>query len=81
MTKVDRIQEEECEDSSIMNPQAVHYEHSLNAVRFIRNQMKMIHRDQIPTEKFVELPPSDHKKVLIFDMDETLIHCVDDIES
>ena len=27
----------------------------------------------------VELPPSD-KKLLIFDMDETLIHCVDDIE-
>jgi FMN phosphatase YigB (HAD superfamily) len=28
-------------------------------------------------------PPSDpinHKKLLIFDMDETLIHCVDDIE-
>ena len=26
------------------------------------------------------LDPS-HKKVLIFDMDETLIHCVDDIET
>jgi FMN phosphatase YigB (HAD superfamily) len=28
----------------------------------------------------VTLPCSDKKKLLIFDMDETLIHCVDDLE-
>ncbi len=35
-------------------------------------------------DKLIKLPkPHDpgHKKVLIFDMDETLIHCVDDIET
>jgi hypothetical protein len=29
----------------------------------------------------VNLPPSLHKKTLVFDMDETLIHCVEDIET
>lgn len=29
----------------------------------------------------VTLPPSKHKKTLIFDLDETLVHCVDDIEN
>lgn len=36
-------------------------------------------------DKLVYLPepwiPDQQKKVLIFDMDETLIHCVDDIET
>jgi FMN phosphatase YigB (HAD superfamily) len=27
------------------------------------------------------LPASEHKKVFILDMDETLIHCVDDVET
>lgn len=35
---------------------------------------------EISGDKFVNLPASEHKKVLILDMDETLIHCVDDIE-
>ena len=43
--------------------------------------MKKIRFNQIPTDKFVELPPSHHSQVLIFDMDETLIHCVDDLET
>jgi CTD small phosphatase-like protein 2 len=25
------------------------------------------------------LPPSIHEKTLIFDLDETLVHCIDDI--
>ena len=28
--------------------------------------------------KFVYLPQSDHPKTVIFDLDETLVHCVDD---
>ncbi len=35
--------------------------------------------DEEVSVRRVELPPSD-KKLLIFDMDETLMHCVDDIE-
>ena len=27
------------------------------------------------------MPLSDKKKLVVFDMDETLIHCVDDIEA
>ncbi len=30
---------------------------------------------------FVNLPPSRHRKTMIFDLDETLIHCVDDLEA
>ena len=45
--------------------------------------------NKVPTsaiqDKLVYLPepwqPDVMKKVLIFDMDETLIHCVDDIEA
>ena len=29
-------------------------------------------------DRFVYLPPSDHPKTVIFDLDETLVHCVDD---
>lgn len=35
-------------------------------------------------KKYVDLPPplrEDIKKVIIFDLDETLVHCVDDIET
>lgn len=28
----------------------------------------------------VDLPPSRFKKTIVFDMDETLIHCVEDFE-
>ena len=42
--------------------------------------MKKIPVDHIPKDKFVNLPFSKHSKVLVLDMDETLIHCVDDIE-
>ena len=43
--------------------------------------MKILPIENIPAEKFVDFPVSVHKRVLILDMDETLIHCVDDIES
>ena len=31
--------------------------------------------------KSVYLPRSEHKKTLIFDLDETLVHCIDDIDN
>lgn len=43
----------------------------------------MVSEEEI-MDKLITLPEPwnpDHKKVLIFDMDETLIHCVDDIET
>jgi CTD small phosphatase-like protein 2 len=46
--------------------------------------MKIVHESAL-ADKLVYLPepllPDVMKKVLIFDMDETLIHCVDDIEA
>ena len=57
-----------------------HYDHAIEALTFIRTQMKVVSFNDIEPEKFVNLPDSKFKRVLILDMDETLIHCVDDIE-
>lgn len=59
----------------------MHYEHTITALSFIRTQMSHVRYSDIEQEKFVNLPHSDFSKVLILDMDETLIHCVDDIET
>jgi CTD small phosphatase-like protein 2 len=32
-------------------------------------------------QRMVDLPTSKHQKTVIFDLDETLIHCIDDIEN
>ena len=45
--------------------------------------MTVVREERIEDKK-LNLPDPwnpEHKKVLIFDMDETLIHCVDDIET
>mmetsp|Transcript_2880 Transcript_2880/g.3934 ORF Transcript_2880/g.3934 Transcript_2880/m.3934 type:complete len:207 (+) Transcript_2880:1975-2595(+) len=61
-----------------------HFEHTLQALHFIRNYLTVVPEERIQN-KLVYLPepwePETQKKVLIFDMDETLIHCVDDIET
>lgn len=31
--------------------------------------------------KSVYLPETEHKKTLIFDLDETLVHCIDEIQT
>lgn len=36
---------------------------------------------KVIAEKSVVLPPSPFRKTLIFDLDETLVHCVDDIDN
>ena len=60
-----------------------HFEHTLSALHFIRNYLTVVSEEEI-MDKLITLPEPwnpEHKKVLIFDMDETLIHCVDDIET
>jgi hypothetical protein len=57
-----------------------HFDHTIQALSFIRSSMKVVEYGDIDKSKFVNLPPSRFDKVLILDMDETLIHCVDDIE-
>ena len=60
-----------------------HFEHTLQALHFIRNYLTIVREERIEDKK-INLPDPwnpEHKKVLIFDMDETLIHCVDDIET
>ncbi len=61
----------------------VHFLQTIQALNFINNGMQQVSAEDIEHMK-VDLPPPRHagqKKVLIFDMDETLIHCVDDIET
>ena len=60
-----------------------HFEHTLSALHFISNYLTVVPEDAIQ-DKLIYLPEPlkpEHKKCLIFDMDETLIHCVDDIET
>ena len=61
-----------------------HFEHTLQALHFIKNYLTVVDEDAIQ-DKLIYLPeawiPDVQKKLLIFDMDETLIHCVDDIET
>ena len=60
-----------------------HFDHTIQALNFIKNHLTVV-REEAIQDKLIYLPEplnSDHRKVLIFDMDETLIHCVDDIET
>jgi CTD small phosphatase-like protein 2 len=43
--------------------------------------MRKLEKEEILVDKFVTVPPSSFQKLLLFDLDETLIHCVEDIES
>jgi len=43
--------------------------------------MTIVPIESVDKSKFVNLPKSEFNRVLILDMDETLIHCVDDIEN
>jgi len=52
-------------------------------LHFIKNYLTIVREESIQ-DKLVFLPApwrEEQKKVLIFDMDETLMHCVDDIET
>lgn len=64
-----------------LDPHQAHYQHTLQALEYIRSEMTFLRLSEIEQDKFVNLPRSVHKKVLILDMDETLIHCVDDIQT
>ena len=64
-----------------MDQHRAHYDHAIQALKLIRTQMTKIKVEKIETSKFVTLPESEFSRVLILDMDETLIHCVDDIEN
>ena len=76
-------QQEDGEDTGEVDLHRQHFEHTLTALQFIKNHLTVVD-EQFIQDKLVFLPDPwnpEHKKVLIFDMDETLIHCVDDIET
>ena len=47
---------------------------------YIKTTLTHIPFDEISPNLYINLPKSQFKKVLILDMDETLSHCVDDVE-
>jgi CTD small phosphatase-like protein 2 len=54
----------------------------VQALQFIQNNIRVVEADEIQDMVIQLPPPKDGQKTLvIFDMDETLIHCVDDIET
>jgi hypothetical protein len=52
--KVEKIDQ----DMEEIDPQSLHYQHTLNALSFIRTYMTVLTIDQIPQENFVNLPHS-----------------------
>ena len=54
-----------------------HFMQTIQQLKFIGKNIEMVDSSQVPE---VSLPKSEKSKLLIFDMDETLLHCVDDIE-
>lgn len=71
-------QNEEDEENELHK---IHMLQSLQALQYMKKVSLPPVEDL--SDKFVYLPPPKNplnKKTLIFDMDETLIHCVDDIE-
>jgi hypothetical protein len=50
-------------------------------LKFIQKKLTKVSYEDLKPENFIHLPKSRHRKVLILDMDETLIHCVDDIHT
>ena len=57
---------------------------TVQALQFIKSNIRVV-EDHEMEHMIVQLPPppfiDQQKKLVIFDMDETLIHCVDDIET
>jgi CTD small phosphatase-like protein 2 len=61
----------------------VHRNHMLNtltSLNYIKNIFKPPPRSEIDL-RAVQLPRTLHSKTLIFDLDETLIHCVENIQT
>lgn len=57
-----------------------HFVQTVEALKFIQSNIRVVNEDEMASLK-LELPRDSNKKLVIFDMDETLIHCVDDIET
>lgn len=71
-----------------------HFQQTVNALKIIRDRIRVVEEEEMH-DLIVNLPPPNdpqnrkytqkliitEKKLCIFDMDETLIHCVDDIET
>lgn len=63
------------------NATNLHFQQTIGAViELMRNKIEAPPYKEIK-HLLVDLPPSMHKKTMVFDLDETLIHCVDDLES
>ncbi|CDW73776.1 nli interacting factor-like phosphatase family protein [Stylonychia lemnae] len=85
--EMDSLDSDEVRASDLKLPgsQDVHQIHFLQTLAALKNISTFVTPDISEIEHLmVDLPPFDNpniKKTLIFDMDETLIHCVDDIET
>ena len=56
-----------------------HLIQTLQSLQYMKNVSQPSTADLILRE--VELPHTRHKKTIIFDLDETLVHCIDDLEN
>jgi hypothetical protein len=61
-----------------------HFQQTVQSLQIIKSSIRVVEEHEIEHMK-VQLPPppfpEEQRKLVIFDMDETLIHCVDDIET
>lgn len=77
----DQEQEHEPEDSNFSDVHKMHMIQTLQGLLFIRS-LSEVSQEEIESKK-VFLPPPDEKrktKVIVFDLDETLVHCMEDFD-
>lgn len=62
--------------------QEMHKNHLVQTLQSLQYMKSVCQPSQYElTKRSVELPQSRHRKTIIFDLDETLVHCIDDIEN
>ena len=83
MNEYDEDQEYDDEDDETPDAQKIHFNQTVQALLNIKANNLQAPPIEMIKKLLVDLPEPTHPsktKTIVFDMDETLIHCVDDVD-